>query len=289
MIAPQPRPGAVWLLDAHNLLHRYYHAAPVETHKGKPVHAVRGVARLITRITAQHEPDSIAVVFDDLAAGHSGRRDLLPEYKQGREPTPEDLAAQIEMARDYLPRARPGCTTIRVEGYEADDVIASLALHARTGGHSVYLITSDKDMLALVVDADPEVAVFNRATGKGAEGWRLYKEADVRDRFGVAPARVLDLLALTGDDSDNVRGVPGVGTKTAADLLRRYGTLDDLLAMLSTVRPDRLRHLLIDHADQIRLARRVLTPVPVPIELISRSLHGRRPPPPPAPHPSPCA
>lgn len=270
LIAPQPAGGAVWLMDAQNLLHRYHHAAPVRVNsRGQQVHAVQGLAHLATRIREQHEPKAIGVVFD---AGHSGREALLPEYKAGRAPPPAELVTQIEMAHEFLPAKGIGVSTIRVDGYEADDVIAEMTLRARAAGDRVYLVTSDKDLMALISDDTPEIAVFNRATGKGAEGWRLYQETDAEKRLGVRPNRILDLLALTGDDADNIPGVPGIGPKTAAELLKQYGALDVLLSVISTVARKLVREALREHAEQIRLARRVLEFVRVPPTAIMESI-----------------
>ena len=272
LIAPQPAPGAMWLLDGNNLMHRYFHAAPVEMQDGRQVQAVRGLARLIQRIRAQYEPERIGVVFDDSRESYSGRRDLLPTYKITRTAIARDLSTQIELAYEWLPAKQYSCDTIRVEGFEADDVITTLALSTRTAGYSVYLVTSDKDMHALISDDHPRVAVYNRATGKGAEGWRLYEEADVLARFGVRPNRLLDMLALAGDAADNIPRVPGVGAKTAADLITQYGSLEVLLGVISTVKRDALRRALREHAAAIRLARRVLEPVSVPPDLIVKSI-----------------
>jgi DNA polymerase-1 len=268
----QPRPGAVWIFDAQNLLHRYHHATPVQVNgAGQQVHAVRGLAALVTRVREQHGPKCMAAVFD---AGHSGRAEILPEYKAGRSPPSLELTAQIEMACEHLPAKRIGLDTIRVEGFEADDVIAVLALSARAGGDRVYIVTGDKDLLALVSDEQPEIAVYNRVAGKSGEGWRLYREADVRAKFGVAPNRVHDLLALTGDDADGIPGVGGVGPKTAAELLTQYGNLETLLSVISTVRRASIREALRASVDQIRLARRVLEFTPVPPARILESINA---------------
>lgn len=281
LTTPQPQGGAVWLLDAHNLLHRYFHAMPVEWHAGRQVHAVRGLRGLLVRIREQHGPKAIGIVYD---AGHSGRGDLLPGYKLGRAPTPPELDLQIDLARTYLPTY--GCETIQVDGYEADDVIASLALSARAGGDRVYLVTSDKDLMSLVSDSDPEVAVYNRATGKKAEGWRLYQEADVLARLGVRPNRVLDLLTLVGDDADNIPGVPGVGPVIAAELLRVYGDLPTLLGAIGSVKRPAVKLALREHADQIRLARQVLEPVILTPAKIMESIRAQSSQPtPPSPRP----
>lgn len=278
LIAAQPRGGAAWLIDGNNLMHRYFHAAGVEYNAaGQAVHAVRGLTRLIRKIKAQHGPAVIVAVFDGTGPGadddrrYSGRREIYPLYKILRDPMPTDLAAQIELACAWLPDPRIGCDTVRVEGYEADDVLVTLALSLRGAGHSVYLVTSDKDLHASISDDAPRVAVYNRATGKGAQGWRLYEEADVHARFGVRPQQLLDMLALMGDEADNIPGVPGIGPKTAASLITQYGSLALLGDLISTVKRERLRPLLRAHVEQIRLARRLLEPIPVPLDLIHRS------------------
>lgn len=278
LTAPQPQGGAVWLLDAHNLLHRYFHAVPVQWQAGRQVHAVRGLRNLLVRICEQSGPKAVGIVYD---AGHSGRGDLLPTYKTGRPPTPPELDLQIDMARTYLPTY--GAETIQVEGYEADDVIVSLTLSARACGDRVYLVTSDKDLMCVVSDSEPEVAVYNRATGKAAEGWRLYKEADVLARLGVRPNRVLDMLALVGDDADNIPGVPGVGPATAAELLRVYGDLPTLLGAIGSVKRPAIKLALREHAEQIRLARKVLEPVILTPAQIMESIRAQPTQPPPTP------
>jgi len=250
--------GAMWMLDAHNLLHRYHHAAPVQLHGGRQVHAVRGLAALVTRLRRQYQPAGVAVVFD---AGDSGRGIILPGYKAGRSPTPPELLEQIEMARTYLPRF--GCDTIMAEGFEADDVIATLATSAMAAGHNVVIVTGDKDLHALIRDERPCCAVFNKIAGRDQD-WRFYEETAVVERFGVGPRQLLDLLALTGDDSDGIPGVPGVGRKTAAELIQSYGSLEQLIGLISTVKREGLRLKLREHVEAARFARRLLEPVTVP-------------------------
>jgi DNA polymerase-1 len=284
---PQPTGGAMWLVDGQNLLHRYFHAVPAAYNaEGVEVHAVRGLASLVARIRAHFAPAGIAVIFD---AGHSGRADLLPGYKAGRPDPAPALIAQIAMAREYLPRY--GASTIAAPGYEADDVIATLTFQSRAAGHRVYLVTGDKDMHALICDEQPAVAVYHRQTGKAAQGWRTYGAADVRDRFGVGPERLLDLLALTGDSADKIPGVDTIGPKTAAGLIGTYGSLEGLLGLISTVKRPALRERLRAGVESIRLARRLLEPVPVPADALEVR-HARiqappRPPPRPGPPPGP--
>jgi len=259
---PVGGPRTMFLLDAHNLLYRYYHAAPVQMHQGHNVNAVRGLRSLVTRLLS-YGPGAVTIVFDG-GGSCSGRKDLLPAYKAGRTDMPDDLRYQVELARDYMPRF--GASTVRVDGYEADDLIASLALPAREAGHRVYLLTSDKDMLSLVTDALPPIHVYTRI----GDGWRIVKEAGVQERLGVPPGKVLDMLALCGDKVDGIPGVPGVGDKTAAELILQYGSLKTLFDLLPTLKRQGLKDKLREHRAGIDLARRLLEPVSVPIDAIAQ-------------------
>lgn len=259
---PVGGPRTMFLLDAHNLLYRYYHAAPVQMHQGHNVNAVRGLRSLVTRLLS-YGPGAVTIVFDG-GGSCSGRKDLLPAYKAGRTDMPDDLRYQVELARDYMPRF--GASTVRVDGYEADDLIASLALPAREAGHRVYLLTSDKDMLSLVTDALPTIHVYTRI----GDGWRIVKEAGVQERLGVPPGKVLDMLALCGDKVDGIPGVPGVGDKTAAELILQYGSLKTLFDLLPTLKRQGLKDKLREHRAGIDLARRLLEPVSVPIDAIAQ-------------------
>ena len=259
---PVGGPRTMFLLDAHNLLYRYYHAAPVQMHQGHNVNAVRGLRSLVTRLLS-YGPGAVTIVFDG-GGSCSGRKDLLPAYKAGRTDMPDDLRYQVELARDYMPRF--GASTVRVDGYEADDLIASLALPAREAGHRVYLLTSDKDMLSLVTDALPPIHVYTRI----GDGWRIVKEAGVQECLGVPPGKVLDMLALCGDKVDGIPGVPGVGDKTAAELILQYGSLKTLFDLLPTLKRQGLKDKLREHRAGIDLARRLLEPVSVPIDAIAQ-------------------
>lgn len=255
-------PRTMFVLDAHNLLYRYYHAAPVQMHHGHNVNAVRGLRSLVTRLLS-YGPGAVTIVFDG-GGSCSGRKDLLPAYKAGRTEMPDDLRYQVELAREFMPRY--GASTVRVDGFEADDLIASLALPAREAGHRVYLLTSDKDMLSLVTDALPPIHVYTRI----GDGWRVVKEAEVQERLGVPPGKVLDMLALCGDKVDGIPGVPGVGDKTAADLILQYGSLKTLFDLLPTLKRQGLKDKLREHRAGIELARRLLEPVPVSIDAIAQ-------------------
>jgi DNA polymerase I len=253
---------SVVLIDAHNWLHRFHHAMPPQIHRGRNVAAVRALRDLAQRMMRQLRPSHVVAVFD---AGDAGRSRMFAGYKAGRSETPAELQYQIDVARDHLPRF--GTPTIRVDGYEADDVIASVAARLRVAGTAVHVVSGDKDLCALVVDADPSVTVH----AKRGEGWEQVHETDVRGRFGVPPCLVLDLLALAGDDSDGIPGLPGIGPKTGAELLNTYGDLEVLLRSAPLLSRERLRLLLQEHADAARLYRRVLEFAAVPIEEIEAS------------------
>lgn len=274
MVAAEDTPvggrRTMFLLDAHNLLYRYYHAAPAQLHRGHNVNAVRGLRSLVSRLLSL-EPWAVTIVFDG-GGSCSGRKDVLPSYKSGRTDMPEDLRYQVELAREHLPKF--GASTVRVDGFEADDLIASMALPAREAGHRVYLLTSDKDMLSLVTDALPPIHVYTRI----GDGWRVVKEAEVQERLGVPPGKILDMLALCGDKVDGIPGVPGVGDKTAADLILQYGSLKTLFDLLPTLKRQGLKDKLREHRAGIELARRLLEPVPVPIDEIARgTLYAQAP------------
>lgn len=250
------------LIDAHNWLHRYHHAMPPQIYRGRNVAAVRGLRDLAARMVRQLQPASVVAVFD---FGDAGRSQLFAGYKAGRSETPPELQYQIELARDHLPRL--GTTTVRVDGFEADDVIAALARSARASGRAVHIVSGDKDLCALVTNAAPSVVLH----AKRGEGWQLVGEAEVRSRLGVSPSLVLDFLALAGDDSDGIPGVPGIGPKTAAELLGRYGDLELLLRSAPMLPRERQRQALQEHAEAVRLYRRILDFAPVPMESIEAS------------------
>jgi DNA polymerase-1 len=213
------------ILDANNLLHRYFHGRPTQIGKeGKNVNAVRGLVELVGRLWRLFHPQAIVAAFD---AGDSGRTALLPAYKADREGTPPELDYQLDLARRYLP-SHYQVDVVRAEGYEADDVIVTLARYFRTQKVETVVVTNDKDMACLVTDDAPCATLYSVI----GDQWKRVDAAAVRDRLGVPPEAVIDYLALCGDAGDNVPGVPGVGPKTAATLLAQFGSLDVLLGSL---------------------------------------------------------
>ncbi len=247
------RPRLV-LVDGSSYLYRAFHAMPSFTSsKGEPTGAVYGVTNMLRKLLADEQPQYIAVVFD--AKGKTFRDDIYPEYKAHRPPMPEALAAQIEPIHAVV-RAM-GLPLLQVEGVEADDVIGTLARQAAALGMDTLVSTGDKDMAQLV---DGHVRLVD--TMKDA----VYDRAAVLERFGVPPERIVDYLALVGDSSDNIPGVPGVGPKTAAKWLQQYGSLDALMAHAAEI-PGKAGESLRAALPQLPLARALATircDVPLP-------------------------
>ena len=248
----------VFLIDGSSQMYRAYHAIRgLSAPDGRPTNAVYGFVTMLRKLIADHEPALIAAAFD--VRGPTFRTALDAGYKANRAPMPPDLVEQA-------PRVREACEALGVPvlthaGFEADDVIGTLAERARAAGHDVAIVTGDKDFFQLVGDG---VRVFNpRDPGT----W--YDAGGVREKFGVAPGRVIDVLALMGDAIDNVKGVPGIGEKGARELIAAHGSLDALLERTAAVRQKRYRTALEKHADDARSSRELVTirtDVPVPFE-----------------------
>ena len=206
------------LVDGSSYLFRAYHALPpLSTSKGEPTGAIRGVINMLQKTIQDIHPDYVAIVFD--AKGKTFRDDLYAEYKANRPPMPDDLGVQIEPIHDFV-RAM-GLPLLITPGVEADDVIGTLALQAQSHGIKTIISTGDKDMAQLVND---DISLINTMSNSRLD------EAGVIEKFGVRPDQIIDYLALIGDTSDNVPGVPKVGPKTAMKWLEQYGTLDAIMA-----------------------------------------------------------
>ena len=253
-IPPKTAPR-IFLIDAYALIYRSFFAflrRPLTNARGENTSAPFGFANFLYGIRDDYGPDYIAVVFD---AGRSHREKLYPEYKATREKMPEEL-------RDSLPRIRELVEAFRdrvvaVEGWEADDVIGTLAARAVAEGLEAVIVSGDKDFFQLV---GPGVLLLNPGRGGPhgvAANW-VDEQAATR-KLGVAPGQVVDYLALVGDSSDNVPGAPGIGPKTAVKLLEQYGTLDEVLARAGEVKAKRPRESLLEHREQILLSRELVT------------------------------
>jgi len=236
------------LIDGSAFIFRAFHALPPLTRKsdGLPVGAVAGFCNMIYKQVednAGHDaPTHVAVIFD--AKGKTFRSEIFPEYKAHRPPAPEDLVPQFPIIREATRAFNLPC--IEMEGFEADDIIATYAAQAREAGGRVTIISSDKDLMQLV--------------GSGVEMLDPMKNGrigieEVEGKFGVGPDRVVDVQSLAGDSVDNVPGAPGIGIKIAALLINEYGDLDTLLARAEEVKQPKRRQTLIEKADQIRMSR----------------------------------
>jgi len=225
---------------------------------GTMVNAVYGFTNMVLKLVEDTDADHIAVVFD--RARKTFRSDIYPEYKAHRPPPPDDLIPQFELVREAT-RAM-GLKAVDMEGYEADDLIATYARQAAEAGAKVTIVSSDKDLMQLVTDTVTMYdAMKNRTIGP----------AEVMEKFGVGPDRVIDVQALAGDSSDNVPGVEGIGIKTAALLINEYGDLDSVLANAHNVKQTKRRERLLDQADKARISRDLVTlcvdvPVEVPLD-----------------------
>ncbi|MGI9388803.1 MAG: DNA polymerase I, partial [Boseongicola sp.] len=240
------------LIDGSAFVFRAYHALPPLTRKsdGLPVGAVSGFVNMLWKsIEANTGPDApthAAVVFDK--GSHTFRNDLYDLYKANREEMPEDLRPQMPLTRDATRAFNIAC--LEQEGFEADDIIATLARQARDAGGRVTIVSSDKDMMQLV--------------GGGVEMFDAMKNARIDSdgvvaKFGVAPDRVIDVQALAGDSVDNVPGAPGIGVKTAALLINEYGDLETLLERAEEIKQPKRRQTLIDNVEQILLSKKLVT------------------------------
>ncbi len=238
--------GSLFLLDGMSLAFRGYFAlaqAGLSTKEGIATSALHGFVSMLHNIIRDHEPSALAVAFD--LPGGTFRDDIIDDYKAGRPETPDDLLPQFDMIRQVV-RAL-AIPLIEVAGFEADDVLATLATEARDRKCEVVVVTGDRDIFQLV--EDPYVRVlYNR---RGVSDYSLYDEAGIVERTGVTPSLYPLLAALRGDPSDNLPGVPGVGEKTAAKLLNNYGDLDGIYSHLEELTP-KLRQNLAENEDVAR-------------------------------------
>ncbi len=249
----------VFLVDGSGFIFRAFHGLPpMSKSDGTPTNALFGFCSMLMKLLDDTEADHIAVVFD--TARKTFRNDLYPEYKAHRPPAPEELIPQFPLIRDAV-RAF-NVTAVEMEGFEADDLIATYAKQAAEQGAEVTIVSSDKDLMQLV---DDRITMFDAMKNRviGAE--------QVVEKFGLGPDKVIEIQALAGDSSDNVPGVPGIGVKTAAQLLTEYGDLESLLARAGEIKQPKRREKLIEFAENARISRELVTlcqdvPITVPLE-----------------------
>jgi DNA polymerase-1 len=267
--APVAKGSKVYLIDGSGYIFRAFHALPPLTRPsdGLPVGAVHGFCQMLWKLMAEtkasEEPTHIAVVFD--AGAQTFRNEIYEDYKANRPPPPEELVPQFPLIRDAVKAFNVAC--IEEEGFEADDIIATYARQIAEAGGEVVIVSSDKDLMQLV---GPGIEMLDTMKNR-----RLGPD-EVVEKFGVGPDRVVDVQALAGDSVDNVPGVPGIGVKTAAQLITEYGDLDTLLERAEEIKQPKRREKLIEFAEQARVSRELVKlkdDVPLPIKTEQLGVH----------------
>jgi 5'-3' exonuclease len=235
------------LVDGSASVYRAFHALPpLSNSAGLPTHAVLGFTTMLLKLVREEGPQALAIAFD--GPGPTTRHREFSAYKANRPAMPATLVAQIPFVHRVVDALR--VPRLMIPGEEADDILGAVAVRAAAQAYDVRVVTSDKDLLQLVGE---RIVVRDPLTPKTSG------PVEVETRYGIAPGQVPDLLALMGDSSDNIPGVPGVGEKTARDLLRRFGSLEEALARAAEVERPKLREALAAHAEQARLAKRLAT------------------------------
>jgi DNA polymerase I len=241
----------LFLIDGNSLAYRAFFALPesIGTSDGRPTNAIYGLASMLVKVIDEHAPAGVVVAWD---AGMSGREVTYDLYKAQRKPRPDLL-------REQWPHLMPlveafGYTNVKVEGYEADDVIASLSRQAREQGIPVMVVTGDRDAYQLVGEG-----VRVMSTSRGITETKIYDSAAVEERYGVPPERITDLMGLRGDTSDNIPGVPGIGEKTATQLLQQFGDLEGVLGSVEEISGAKRKQNLVEHAEDARMSKQLAT------------------------------
>jgi DNA polymerase-1 len=250
----------LFLIDGNSLVYRAFFALPetIATSRGQPTNAIFGFASMLVKLLTEYGQKPTIVAWD---AGMSGRDEAYSEYKAGRRSRPDLL-------REQWPHMEPlvdafGYANVKVPGYEADDVIATLAREARERGLEVMVVTGDRDTFQLIEDG-----VKVMATGRGITDTKIYDSEAVVDRYGIPPSLIPDFYGLKGDTSDNIPGVPGIGDKTAAQLLQQFGDLENVLASIDQISGAKRKENLVNHAEDARVSKVLATSIrDVPIDL----------------------
>ncbi len=255
------------MIDGNAMCYRAYYAIrSLSTRDGRPTNAVYGFMAMLKKLLAEEKPDYLAVSFD--LKGETFRKKAFESYKIHRKPMPDDLAEQMPVVKEMLGYYR--IPIFEKEGYEADDLLATLSRRLSGKGISVYIVTGDKDMLQLVSD---NIFVYN-AHKEGL----IYGRKEVQERFGVGPEKIVELIGLCGDSSDNIPGVPGIGEKTAMGLIQKFGTVEKVLSNVDRVEGESRRRALKQHAGQARLSRELALLVQdAPLEVSLEALRPKTP------------
>ena len=250
------------LIDGNSLAYRAFFALPesIATSTGQPTNAIFGFASMLVKVLTEHGQQPTIVAWD---RGHSGRKEVYAPYKGTRTTRPD-------LFKEQWPHLEPlvaafGYRNVSVEGYEADDVIGTIARRAREAGIPTTILTGDRDIFQLI---DPESKVRVMATARGITETKLYDHAAVVERYGIPPELIPDFYGLKGDTSDNIPGVPGIGDKTAAQLLQTYGSLEEVLAHVDDISGAKRKENLTNHAEDARVSKVLATiQTDVPVDL----------------------
>ncbi|MDQ4049713.1 MAG: DNA polymerase I, partial [Actinomycetota bacterium] len=257
---PEDSPRELFLIDGNSLVYRAFFALPetIATSRGQPTNAIFGFASMLVKLMTDYGQKPTIVAWD---AGMSGREAAYPDYKAGRLSRPDLLAEQWPHMEPLVDAF--GYANVKVPGYEADDVIATLAAKARERGIDVMVVTGDRDTFQLIEDG-----VRVMATGRGITDTKIYDHEAVVDRYGIPPELIPDFYGLKGDTSDNIPGVPGIGDKTAAQLLQQFGDLESVLASVDQISGAKRKENLVNHADDARVSKQLASSIrDVPIDL----------------------
>jgi DNA polymerase I len=252
----------LFLIDGNSLAYRAFFALPesIATSTGFPTNTIFGFASMLVKLLTEYGPKPTIVVWD---AGSSGRKEVSEDYKATRQSRPDLL-------KEQWPHLEPlveafGYRNVHVEGFEADDVIATIAARAREENVPVMVVTGDRDAFQII---DPESRVKVMATGRGITDTKVYDHQAVIDRYGIGPELIPDFYGLKGDTSDNIPGVPGIGDKTASELLQRFGSLEEVLDHIDDISGAKRKENLTEHADNARISKLLATiKMDVPVEV----------------------
>ncbi|MFZ9888348.1 MAG: 5'-3' exonuclease H3TH domain-containing protein, partial [Myxococcota bacterium] len=248
-----PQDDTLFLIDGQGYIYRAYYAIRrLSTADGRATNAVYGFTTMLLKVLREHAPKHLGIAFD--LGGQNFRHRLYPEYKANRSAPPDDLPPQLPLIHDVVSAFR--IPMLAQRGWEADDLIGTVAREATERGMKVVIVTGDKDFMQLVSD---DVCLLDEMRQQRGKEGSVVSFDEVRAKFGVAPERVIDVLALAGDASDNIPGVKGIGEKTASQLVEEFGDLEAVLSAASSMKQQKRRENLLDGAEAARLAKQLVT------------------------------